>query len=303
MISYRCVICSMPNYSAEVLRCQECGSDQFLEENLNLTHTESTVAQTTNTRHESTKLTGEVDGQVIDSRPSQLEQNVSAWKEIFPYEDSSFMECRRSQDADTINFRNQNIPLGQEQPSQHFSQDPTVKNILSPEMQNTWGPTLSLHAQDDESANPSSINYLQDTLSAPRAELQHLMQFFHQPSSTEHEIQSLIKMMLEKERTAELSGIENKEGQIYSAGSSVAANCMSRPVPENFINGNKVRGTQDKADKSSADLLNRRGNSSTGNFSEDLETVNEAPQQEAHYSEQQKKWRACRIFLLCMHFS
>ncbi|GBL70899.1 hypothetical protein AVEN_113228-1 [Araneus ventricosus] len=134
MIVYCCVICSTPNYS-EVLRCSVCGGDQFLEENLNMTHSESTVAQTTNSRHESTKLSGEVGGQVIESRPSQPEQNVSAWKDIFPYEDSSVIECIRSQDADTINFCNQNIPLGQEQPFQHFSQDPTVSFYCSATLQ------------------------------------------------------------------------------------------------------------------------------------------------------------------------
>ncbi|GBN40230.1 hypothetical protein AVEN_97483-1 [Araneus ventricosus] len=92
MFVYCCVICSTPNYT-EVLRCSVCGSDQFLEENLNLTHSESTVAQTTNTRHEYTKLTGEVEEQVIDSRPRQHEQNVSAWKDmIIPYECSSVTE-------------------------------------------------------------------------------------------------------------------------------------------------------------------------------------------------------------------
>ncbi|GBN89734.1 Zinc finger protein 782 [Araneus ventricosus] len=221
MFVYCCVICSTPNYT-EVLRCSVCGSDQFLEENLNLTHSESTVAQTTTTRHESTKLTGEVDGQV--SRPSQPEQNVSAWKDmIFQYEDASFIEYRRSQDADTINFRNQNIPLGQEQPSQHFSQDPTVLNILSPEIHNT---SDHMHQGD----------------------------------------------------------------QIDFAGSSASASCMSQSVPENFIIDHKGRCTQNKASNSSAGPLIERGNFSTGNFfSEHLESVNEASQQDAHSSEKQTR--------------
>ncbi|GBO12572.1 hypothetical protein AVEN_21143-1 [Araneus ventricosus] len=81
---------------------------------------------------------------------------------IFPYEDSSFIEYRSSQDADTINSRNQNIPLGQEQPSQHFSQDPTLMNILSQEIHNTADHRHSLHAIDNDTCNPSSINFVSD---------------------------------------------------------------------------------------------------------------------------------------------
>ncbi|GBO29197.1 hypothetical protein AVEN_168053-1 [Araneus ventricosus] len=419
MIVYCCVICSTPNYS-EVLRCSVCGSDQFLEENLNLIHSESTMAQTTTTRHESTKLTGEVDAQVIESRPSPHEQHVSAWKDmIFPYEDFSVNGYRRSQDADTINFRNQYIPLGQEQSSQHlshdhtvinilspeihntsdhmhsihaiyndtcnpssinllpdmnipnpettlarltnssllsinptgevetqvigsshiqreqnesswidfnctyedfsvseyrisqdadtmnfrgqdifweqeqqlqlFSHDPTVMNTLSPQIQTTWGPTVSLHAPDDESDIPSSINLLTDTLSVPCTKLQHLTHFSHQSSSTERENQSSIEMMLQMQRTVESSEIVKHGNQIDFAGSSASASCMSQFVPENFIiDHHKVRGTRNKVSNSSADLLIERGNSSTGNFfSEDFESVNEASLQDAHSSKKQ----------------
>ncbi|GBL88548.1 hypothetical protein AVEN_175843-1, partial [Araneus ventricosus] len=420
MIVYYCAICSTPDYS-EVLRCSVCGGDQFLEENLNLIHSESTMAQTTNTRHESTKLTGEVEDQVIESRPSQLEQHVSAWKDmILPYEDFSISEYRRSQDADTINFRNQNILLGQEQSSQHLSHDPTVMNILSPEIhnttdnthsihaiyndtcnpssinllsdmnipnpetalarltnsslqsinptgevetqvigsnniqreqnesswidfnctyedssvseyrrsqdadtmnfqsqdifweqeqklqlfshdptvmntlspqiQNTWGSALSLHAQDDESDIPSSINFLTDTLSVPCAKLQHLMHFSHQSSSNEHENQSSTEMMLQMQRTVESSEIVKHGNQIDFAGSSASASCMSQSIPENFIIDHKVRGTRNKVSNSSADLLIERGNFSIENlFSEDLESVNEAPQQDTHTSEKQTR--------------
>ncbi|GBM34284.1 Zinc finger protein 37, partial [Araneus ventricosus] len=284
-------ICSMPNNSAEVLRCQECGSDQFLEENLNLSHSESTVAHTTNSRHESTKPIEEVKSPVIGSIPSQREQNESARKDfIFPYEDSSVTECRRSQDADTINFRNQNIPLGQEQPSQHFSQDSTVKNILSPDIHNTSDHRHSLHAQDDESANPSSSNFLTDPPSAPCAKLQYLMHFSPQSSSTERENQSSTEMMLQMLRTVESSEIENKGDQIVFAGSSASASCMSQSVPENFIIDHNVTGTRNKTSNFSADPLIKRVNSSTGNFfSEDLESVNEASQQDAHSSEKQTR--------------
>ncbi|GBO30325.1 hypothetical protein AVEN_41575-1 [Araneus ventricosus] len=161
-------------------------------------------------------------------------------------------------------------------------------NTLSLEKQNFWGPTLSLHTQKDESTNPSSINFLTDTLRAPCAKLQHLMHFSHQSSSTERENQSSNEIMLQMQRTAESSEIENQEDQIDFAGLSASASCMSQSVPENFIIDQKVKGTQNKASNSSADPFIKRGNSSTGNFfSEDFETVNEASLQDAHSSKKQ----------------
>ncbi|GBO34305.1 hypothetical protein AVEN_92179-1 [Araneus ventricosus] len=152
-------------------------------------------------------------------------------------------------------------------------------------MQNTWDPTLSLHTQDDESANPSSINFLTDTLRAPCAKLQHLMHFSHQSSSTERENQSSTEIMLQMQRTVESSEIENQEDHIDFAGSSASASCMSQSVPENFISDHKGRCTRNKASNSSADLLSKGGNSSTGNFfSEDFESVNETSLQDAHSS-------------------
>ncbi|GBN85139.1 hypothetical protein AVEN_161166-1 [Araneus ventricosus] len=162
-------------------------------------------------------------------------------------------------------------------------------NTLSSEMQNSWGPTLSFHRQDDESANPSSSNYLTSPLSAACANLQHLMHISHQSSSTERENKSSIEMMLQMQRTVESSEIENIGDQIVFAGSSASASCMSQSVSGSIIDHN-VRGTRNKASHSSADLSSTRGNSSTGNFfSEDLESVNEASQQDAHSSEKQTR--------------
>ncbi|GBO12573.1 hypothetical protein AVEN_21144-1, partial [Araneus ventricosus] len=161
-------------------------------------------------------------------------------------------------------------------------------NTLSPEMQNTWVPTLTLYAQDDKSVNPSSINFLTDTLRAPCAKLQHLMHFSHQSLSTERENQSSNEMMLQMQTTVESSEIENQEDQIDFAGSSASASCMSQSVPENFIIDHKVKGTQNKASNAPADLFIKRGKSSTGNFfSEDFESVIEASLQDAHSSKKQ----------------
>ncbi|GBO43703.1 Zinc finger protein 782, partial [Araneus ventricosus] len=233
--------------------------------------------------------TAEVASQVIGSSHIQREQNESPRIDfIFPYEDSSVSEYRRSQDADTINFRGQDICWEEEQQLQLFSHVPNVMNTLSSEMQNSWGPTLSFHRQDDESANPSSINCLTAPLSASCAKLQHLMHFSHQSSSTERENQSSIEMMLQMQRNVESSEIENIGDQIVFAGSSASASCMSQSVPENFLIDHNVRGTRNKASHSSADLSSTRGNSPTLNFfSEDMESVNEASQQDAHSSENQ----------------
>ncbi|GBN40231.1 hypothetical protein AVEN_97484-1 [Araneus ventricosus] len=161
-------------------------------------------------------------------------------------------------------------------------------NTLLSEMQNTWGPTLSLHAQDDESPKPSSINFMTDPLRAPCAKLQHLMQFSHQSSSTQLENQSPIEMMLQMQRTVESSEIENQEDQIDFAVSSASASCMLQPVPENFIIDHK--GTQNKSSNSSADLLSKGWNCCNANFfSEVLESVNEASQQDAHSSKKQTR--------------
>ncbi|GBO23223.1 Zinc finger protein 37 [Araneus ventricosus] len=64
----------------------------------------------------------------------------------------------------------------------------------------------------------------------------------------------------------------------------------TQSVPENLISDHKVSSTRNKTGNSSADLLNTRGNSSTGNFfSEDLESVNEASQQDAHPAKKQTR--------------
>ncbi|GBN85015.1 Zinc finger protein 701 [Araneus ventricosus] len=261
-------------------------SINFLSD-LNIPNPEITFAGQTNYIRQSSNPTAEVASQVIGSSHIQREQNESPWIDFnFPYEDSSVSEYRRSQDADTINFRGQDICWEQEQ---IFSHVPNVMNTLSPEMQNSWGPTLSFHRQDDESAN-SCINCLTSPLSATCANLQHLMHISHQSSSTERENQSSIEMMLQMQRTVESSEIENIGDQILFAGSSASASCMSQSVPENFIIDHNVRDTRNKASHSSADLSSTRGNSSTGNlFSEDLESVNEASQQDAHSSEKQTR--------------
>ncbi|GBM15484.1 hypothetical protein AVEN_57154-1, partial [Araneus ventricosus] len=227
---------------------------------LNIPNPETTLARFTNSSLQSINPTGEVETQVIGSSHIQREQNESSWIDFnFQYEDSSVIEYRRSQDADTINFRGKDICWEQEQ---LFSNNPTVMNTSSREMQNSWDPTLSLHTQEDESANPSSNNFLTDTLRAPCAKFQHLMHFCHQSLSTERENQSSNEMMLQMQTTVESSEIENQEDQIDFAGSSVSASCMSQYVPENFIIDHKVKGTQNKASNSSANPFIKRGNSS-----------------------------------------
>ncbi|GBN77337.1 hypothetical protein AVEN_31578-1 [Araneus ventricosus] len=273
MIVYRCVRFYKKYFSDEVLICSVCGGSEFLKLTFNMAHPESALPpqpQPTNSSRKSTNPNGEVKIREIGNSPCQREELASAKEDIiFPYEDSAVNEFHRNEDFDASNFPNQNILLEQEQLLKHFSKNHTAMITLPPGIQNAWCQTQTSHVHDKEAETPCNFNYIVEPFSSSGAKPQHLVDFYHQSSKQEHENQSSLEKMLEKQITVESSQIESQDSPIDLTGSYLIAteSCTSHFVTENVIDRNMFRDSEEKGGNSS-DTLNKRGNSSEESFRE-----------------------------------